>query len=268
MRKVLSLVVGSVLLSAAVAAAQDTVAPGSIGFPGSIWVTAGTVGPAEPENTFGQTAIEQGITVWRDGSWFLTPFVGISAITDSHGYDWNNKRPATIGVKLQRRIGNGVVSAGGGVMFERNPASGRTRHPSAFVNYWAGWQGDASAQGSGWPKGLPGSINASTALLTGRDPHNWMTYVTVQQGVVVHRWRGLTTVPYASLGVSFDTKDRTWQNRVTSEAGLKLARAVTGGIVEAGIAQRHQYERLTGRRSMGPALFANFWMGWNPNTVR
>ena len=267
MRKVLPFLVGSMLVST-LAAAQDANPPRAVGFPGSIWMTAGNVGPAEPDNQFAQTAIEQGITVWRSNSWFLTPFAGISAMTDAHGYDWNNKRPTTIGVKLQRRLGNGVVSAGGGVLFERNPASGRERHPSAFVTYWAGWQGDAAAQGSGWPKGLPGSINASSGLLTGRDPHNWMTYATLQQGMVALKWFGIAAVPYGSFGVSFDTKDRTWQNRLTTDAGIKVARNITGGIIEAGVAQRHQHEILTGRHSTAPVVFVNFWMGWNPNAVR
>lgn len=230
-------------------------------------MSVGNIGPSEPDNLAGQSSIEQGITVWHEGSWFLVPYVGLSLMTDSQGYDWNNKHPTTVGVKLQRRIANGVVSAGGGVMFERNPASGRTRHPAAFVSYWAGWQGDRTGHAGGWPLGLPGNINASTGLLTGRDPHNWMSYVTAQQGLVVYRWRGLAAVPYGSFGVSFDTKDRPWQNRTTVDGGVKAMRAVTGGIIEAGVAQRHQHELLSGHSSSGPVAFVNMWVGWNPSTT-
>src|SRR5690606_14339929 len=151
-------------------------------------------------------------------------------------YDWNDKHPVTVAVKLTRRTRNGVIHAGGGVRFERDPETSRDRHPTAFAGYWAGWQMAGQAHAGGWPFALPGSVNASTGLLTGRHPHNWMSYVTVQQGVTAYRLKGIAAVPYASLGVSFDTKGRPWENRARSDAGFKLVHAITGGVVEAGVA--------------------------------
>ena len=246
------------------AAAQEATPPTSVTLPGSFWMSAGNAGPAEPGNRVSQGAVEQGITPWRHGSWFAGPFVSLSFTADSAGYDWNNKHPVTIGGKLHRRIGNGVLQAGAGVMFETDPSTGDDRHPTAFVGYWAGWQGDVSAHASGRGPAFPGSINISSGLLTGRDPDNWMSYATLQQGIAVVRGGGFALVPYGSSAVSFDTKQRTWQNRLTNDGGVKVVRAFTGGVVEAGGAYRHQYEMLTGRGTAEPVAFVNLWIGWNP----
>jgi hypothetical protein len=249
------------------ASAQQPPAPPSVTLPGSFWIAVGDVGPAEPDNTIGQASLQQGVTAWRHGSWFFVPFVGASVTADSEGYEWNDRHPVTVAVKLQRTIGNGVVHAGGGVLFERDPATGRDRHPTAFAGYWAGWQLDRQAHLGTWPVALPGSINAASGLLTGRDPHNWMTYVSVQQGVTVFRVKGIAAVPYASLGASFDSKGRPWENRARSDAGVKLVRAITGGVIEAGVAQRFQRELKSGHQTSAPVVFVNLWIGWNPSTT-
>jgi hypothetical protein len=251
------------LLASSTASAQQPDTP--LALPGSFWISIGDVGPAEPDNTIGQASLEQGITVWRSGSWFLVPFVGASVGTDSLGYEWNDRHPVTVAVRLQRRIGNGVAQAGGGVMFERDPESGEDRHPTAFAGYWTGWQMDRGAHLGRTPVAFPGSVNVSTGLLTGRDPDNWLTYAAVQQGVTAVRIKRVAVVPYGSLGVSLDSKGRPWENRARGDAGLKLAHAFTGGIVEAGIAQRVQRELKTGRQTSAPVVFVNLWVGWNPS---
>ena len=245
------------------AGAQESAPATPVTLPGSFWIAAGNAGPAEPGNRVTQGAMEQGITVWRHGSWFAGPFAAVGFTADTAGYDWNNKQPITVGGKLQHRIGNGVLQAAVGVMFERDPVSGDERHPTAFVGYWAGWQGDFESHAHGGPT-FPGSVNVSSGLLTGRDPDNWMTYVTLQQGVTVLRAAGFALVPYGSSGVTFDAKRRTWQNRLTNDTGVKVMRAITGGIIEAGVAHRHQYEMVTGRESGEPVVFVNLWIGWNP----
>jgi hypothetical protein len=244
--------------------AQQGTPPTPVTLPGSFWMSTGNAGPAEPENRISQGMLEQGITTWRHGSWFAGPFVSLSFTADTAGYDWNNKHPVTLGGKLQHRIGNGVVQAGAGLMFERDPISGDERHPTAFVGYWAGWQGDLAAHTRGRRLAFPGSVNVSSGLLTGRDPDNWMSYATLQQGISAVRAGGFAVVPYASSGVTFDTKRRTWQNRLTNDAGVKVVRTITGGVVEAGVAQRYQYEMLTGRGTAEPVVFVNLWIGWNP----
>ena len=249
------------------AGAQQSTPPTAITLPGSFWTSAGNAGPTEPGNNLTQGAVEQGVTVWRRASWFVVPFVSMSFTADTAGYEWNNKHPITLGAKLQRRFGNGVLQAATGVMFEQDPSTGEKRHPTAFVGYWAGWQGDLRAHARGGGPSFPGSVNITSGLLTGRDPDNWMSYATLQQGIAVARGGGFVLVPYGSSGVSFDSKRRIWQNRVTNDAGVKVARVITGGVIEAGVAERHQYEMLTGRNMADPVVFVNLWIGWNPLAV-
>lgn len=258
---VLALVVYVMSLSAA--HAQELTPTVPVAFPGSFWIAVGHAGPAEPDNTVGQAAFEQGLTLWREGGWFFGPFVNLSLTADAQGYEWNRKHPTTVGVKLQRHIGNGVAQVGGGVMFERDPSTGRERHSTVSASYWAGWQGDSVAHARGWRLAFPGSLNAYSGLLTGRDPKNWMSAVSVQQGVMTYRWHGIAVVPYGGTGITFDTKRRTWQNRLTNDAGLKAIRAVTGGVIEVGVAERHQFELLTERSTVAPVGFVNLWIGWN-----
>jgi hypothetical protein len=268
-----ALVCAAVVLASSSASYADDKAAGtsrsmsSIAFPGSFWISGGHVGPAEPDNAIAESGFEQGVAAWTHESWFLVPFLGVRFSADAEGHDWNNRRPTTVGVKLVRRVPNGVIQGGGGLLFERNPESGRTRHATVFVSYWAGWTGDRDAHTGGKSTGFPGSINAMSGLLTGRDPDNWVTAVSVQQGIVVHRWRLFSTVPYTGAAATFDSKRRTWENRVSYDAGVKLVRPIVGGVIEAGVAQRRQHYVLTNTGGSSPVAFVNLWIGWDPRAM-
>ena len=241
--------------------------PPSIAFPGSFWISAGEVVPAERGNVVGQTAFEQGITVWERGSWFLVPHVNVSLMADSYGYEWNNRTPGRVGLKIVRRVPGGIVQAGGGMMFEPNNESDDQRHPTAAVDYWAGWAAEGRAQRGVSFGGFPGYAYASSGLIAGRDPHNWITTAAVQQGVVAFRSRIVSVVPYAAGAVGFDSKRRNWENRVSYDAGVKVVRPLIGGVVEAGVAARRQHELLTGHAHYAPIAYVNLWIGWNPRSL-
>ena len=246
--------------------AQDL--PPSTAFPGSFWIATGDVGPAEEGNVVTQAAFEQGITVWERGSWFAIPYFGAGITTDSAGYEWNDRHPFQVGMKLVRRVPGGALQAGGGLMFERDPSSGGERHPTAFVSYWAGWAAEGQAQSGSIFRGFPGHLSASSGLMTGRDPDNWMTRIDGQQGVAVMRNKLISVVPYGGGVVTFDTKRRVWENRVTLDAGVKLVRPFVGGVIEAGVAERRQYTVLIDQVENAPVVYVNLWVGWNPRAVR
>jgi hypothetical protein len=172
-----------------------------------------------------------------------------------------------LGVKLVRRVPGGVVQGGGGVMFERVEGSNDGQHPTAFVNYWAGWTADRRAHLGGGLAGFPGHIDASSGLLSGADPENWLTAFSVQQGVALNRGTIASIVPYAGGVLAFDSKRRPWENRATYDLGVKAVRPMPGGIVEAGIAHRRQHQLLLDHVDSGPVAFVNFWIGWNPRTI-
>jgi hypothetical protein len=241
--------------------------PRSIGFPGSFWISTGQVGPAERDNVVGQAGFEQGVTVWERGSWFLIPHVNVSLMADTDGYAWNNRHPARVGVKIVRRVPGGIVQAGGGMMIEPDAESDDERHPTASVDYWAGWAAEGLSQRGARFGGFPGHAYASSGLIAGRDPHNWITSAAAQQGLVVLRSRIVSVVPYAAGAVSFDSKRRPWENRVTYDAGVKLVRPLIGGVIEAGVAERRQHELLTGHADSAPIAYVNLWIGWNPRSL-
>ena len=94
-----------------------------------------------------------------------------------------------------------------------------------------------------------------------------MTRIDGHQGVAVLRNRVLSVVPYTAGVVTFDTKRRVWENRVTLDAGVKVVRPFVGGVVEAGVAERRQYTVLTDEVQTAPVVYVNLWVGWNPRTV-
>jgi len=254
-----------VLLTGGAASGQDV--PTSRAYPGSFWISSGAVGPAEPENLLTQVGVEQGITVWQRDAWFVVPFASLRLSADSQGYLWNNKHPSMLGVKLVRRVPGGVVQGGGGVMFERVEGSNDGQHPTAFANYWAGWTADRRAHLGGGPAGFPGHIDASSGLLSGADPENWLTAFSAQQGVAINRSKIVSIVPYAGGVLAFDSKRRPWENRATYDLGVKAVRPMVGGIVEAGVAHRRQHQLLLDHVDSGPVAFVNLWIGWNPRTI-
>jgi hypothetical protein len=266
-RRLVEIVVASALLVVTGAAASGQNLPSSRAFPGSFWVSSGTVGPAEPDTVLTQVGIEQGFTVWERNAWFLVPFASLRVSADSQGYVWNNKHPSMLGVKLVRRVPGGVVQGGGGVMFERVDDSNDGQHPTAFVNYWSGWTGDRRAHLGGGPAGFPGHVDASTGMLSGADPENWLTVISAQQGIAINRAQIASIVPYGGGMFAFDSKRRPWENRATYDLGVKLVRPVAGGVVEGGIAHRRQHQLLLDRVDSGPVAIVNLWIGWNPRTI-
>jgi hypothetical protein len=265
LRKFILLACALLVLLARSAGAQEI--PASIAFPGSFWISGGEVVPAERGNVLGQASFEQGITVWERGSWFLIPHVNVSLLADSDGYAWNNRHPARVGVKIVRRVPAGMVQVGGGIMFEPDADSDEQRHPTAAVDYWTGWAAETRAQRGAAFGGFPGYAWASSGLIAGRDPRNWITTAAVQQGMVAYRSRIVSVVPYAAGAISFDSKRRSWENRASYDAGVKLVRPIVGGVIETGVAARRQHELLTDQVHFAPVAYVNLWIGWNPRSL-
>jgi len=245
--------------------AQDApAATTGMAFPGSFWIASSTAGPAEPHNVVTQANVEQGVVVWRNDSWFIVPFVGASLTRDTEGYSWNDKNPATAAIKLTKRVPGGIVSVGGGVMFEENPGANDRRHPTAFAQYWAGWTGDSQAQLGKHRLAYPGHTWVNSGLVTGRDPRNWITAAAVQQGVAIGRWHGVAPVVFTSGAGTVDTERRAWENRVQYEGGVKVVRYFVGSVVEGGIAERNEHRFIANTNHTGLVGFVNVWIGWDP----
>ena len=255
------------LIGPALASAQDLPAtPASIGFPGSVNMAAGTVSPTEPGNVVSLTILEQGVTVWRHKGSFISGVAQASVGRDSEHYAWNNRRPVTLGVRFSQVMANGVLQLNVGESIVSDTSHASVVKPVAYASYWAGWR-HTLAGGRFAPRALPGSFSASTGILSGLEPDNWVSTAAVDQGVSVYEHGRLALIPYTRFSIVGDTRGYSWDNRTSIDAGVKLRRSVMGGSIDAGVAARQQSERMTGATRTAPVAFVELWYGWNPRAI-
>jgi hypothetical protein len=239
--------------------------PNTVMFPGSVNVTTGTIAPTEPGNVISIVTVEQGFTAWHRRSLFVVGFLDLGRRNDTTGHTWNNNMPTTAGVKLVALTAGGVVQAAIGVTGELGTETSMRVAKAASLSYWAGWRGDnVSKVSKVAPDAYPGHVYASSGYLTAREPENWTTSVSIEQGVTVFRRAGVAAVPYAGVAAGVDTQRYAWNNRGHVEAGFKLVRPVLGGVIDAGLAARREVNWITHASATGTVVFVNLWVGWNP----
>ena len=269
MRKLLVAAAVALLLVPGVAKANDLPSPPrSIMFPGSLGIAATGGEPTEPGNVTSSTTLEQGVTIAHRGSVFVVGFVNLSFRADTVGYDWNNTTPYRSGVKLVLLDSHGVFEASVGVMGENG---GRFAAPraTALLSYWRGWRGDAlSGRANGLrPDAFPGSAYATSGYLTSREARNWITAVSIEQGATVYSRARFAITPYVRATSGMDEDGRPWNNRSRLVGGVKLSRALSGGVIEAGVARRQSFDRLSRQWAPSVVAFVNLWMGWTPRVL-
>jgi hypothetical protein len=264
-----NLIIPVMLLAApAVAAAQDTPAsPASIGFPGSLNMTIGNVTPTEPGNVVSLTMLEQGVTVWRHKQTFVSAIAQVSIGRDTDHYAWNNRRPITAGFRFSQVMANSVLqlNAGESVVNDATTTSTVVK-PVAYASYWAGWRHPLSSSRFS-PHALPGTFWVTSGVVSGLEPNNWVTTGSFDQGATVYEHGRTALIPYTRFTASTDTRGFTWNNRTSVDAGLKVRRTVMGGVVDAGVAARRQYERVSGTSRTAGVAFVELWYGWNPRAL-
>jgi hypothetical protein len=87
------------------------------------------------------------------------------------------------------------------------------------------------------------------------------------RGAAVFRGAGMSLVPFVGGQAQADSAGYTWNNRYSADAGVKVTRGLSGGVVEVGVMQRREWDRPTGAARTRPAFFINFWLGWNPRPL-
>ncbi len=214
----------------------------------------------------GDVRIEQGLTAWRRESTFLVAFVDASVRADSVGYSWNNTVPALAGVKLVQTNRSGVAQLVAG--FSADSRS-KLQAPLVYGSYWAAWRGSRTNAGSRLtPSAFPGHVSAISGIVTAREPNNWTTTASVEQGAIVFRAKRISGIPFVRGTGGVDTSRLGWNNRSSVDVGGKLALAMARGVVQAGVAQRREYNRITRAATTAPVLFVDLWFGWNPRVTR
>jgi hypothetical protein len=269
MRRIVSLAAGVVLSVAGVASAQDldSLQPKAVLLPGSLNASVGTLVPGEPGNVVSSVTAEQGFTAFRKGPAFVVGFVDVTMRHDTDGLPWNRTTPVVAGAKLVAVTSGGVIQAAVGVT--ANAGHNGTRLEKAlYASYWTGWRADlASARSRALPDAFPGYLYASSGFVTAAEPGNWITTASFQQGATLARRGHLAAIPFVGAAATADTARYNWNNRAQVDAGAKLAVSIHSGVIDIGVAERHQVDLLTRQSRTSPVLFANLWFGWSPRYV-
>jgi hypothetical protein len=199
---------------------------------------------------------------------FVVGFVNLSFRADTGGYDWNNTTPYRSGVKLVVLDSHGVLEAAVGVMGE-NRGQFTAPKPTALLSYWRGWRGDALAGPANGlrPDAFPGSAYAASGYLTSREARNWITAASVEQGATVYSRARFAVTPYLRVTSGADVDGRPWNNRSRVDSGVKISRAILGGVIEAGVARRRSFDRVSHQWTPSTVAFINLWMGWTPRVI-
>lgn len=99
------------------------------------------------------------------------------------------------------------------------------------------------------------------------EPGNLVNYSHADVGIIVGRIGKVEVEPYVAINATRDTRGYSWNNKVEAEAGIKLVRPFSRGIIQVGAAyageRRHGTERgLAAQNKTGPIAFTTGWFGW------
>ena len=269
MRRSSAILACTVLLTSSAAFAQtDADVRRSVALPGSLNISVGTLAPSEPDNVLASMTADQGFTVLQRGPIFVVAFMNVSQRHDSDAFAWNRVTASTAGAKIVGVTGAGVVQAVFGMSADRRPDDTHLAR-AAYVSYWTGWRADwLPAASPLLPDAFPGYMYASSGFITAAEPRNWISSAAMQQGATIFRIAGVSAIPYVGASATRDSEARNWNNRTQMDAGFKLTREVATGVVEVGVANRREIDRLTNDTRTHPIAYVNFWLGWNPRLVR
>jgi len=244
---------------------ESTQGPVSTTLPGSVNFTSGTISPAEPGNRISSAVLDQGVTIWRRGSLFGVAYAAVTLRDDTAGLVWNHGTTLGAGARLVAVSGSQVLQASVGVAGEPAARGAVSVAPTltATLSYWAGWTGRHTTRPN-----TPGSTWVASGILTPREPGNWITAGALDQGIQVWRYRSVNLIAFAGATASVDTLGHDWNNRMTGEAGFKIARPIRGGVVDLRLTDRHERRWQSRTNQSGPSISVNLWLGWNPNVFR
>ena len=255
------------LLLMPLCAAQQSATPalqGSVvdgmGLPGESWTTVGNLSPVEHGNGYVQSYVEQDAAVLasRSGSLSLTPYVSLGLVLDTKGYDWNNKVEPQAGIKLNKSLPHGVVSAGTAYTYEDRFNSLQSSGMVLYVQDWFGWQSVAEKANR-----FPGSTWAAFGNISPVEHGNWIGQAYVSQGVVAKRFGRTALVPYLQATFSRDSKGFDWDNKAVYGSGLKFAFTRAPAYTELGVGYLRENRFYSGQSAGTLSIFINFWCGWN-----
>ena len=232
--------------------------------PGEIASTTGNLSSYEKGNIVADTYVEQKAVIfsaWND-TLTVTPYVSADFVLDTAGYNWNNKVSPSVGVKVNKHVRAGVISAGIGYMYEnrfRNadgfkPSGGQTD----FLSGWFGWK-DVSEKGNRFPGSTWGIIGHFSPVEAG----NLMERGHVQQGYVLLRFGDMAVVPFTEATIGHDSKRFDWENIAIVGTGVKVGIPTSRIYTEIGAGYLQEARLISDRTSRGIKFFVNISGGWS-----
>jgi len=258
-----------ILVFASVACAQNTHPISTnvldqVKLPGEFSSTSGDLSSYEKGNVVADSYIEQKAVIWTswNESLTVTPYVSADFVLDTYGYNWNNKWSPSVGIKVNKHIPRGVVTAGIGYMYEnrfRNadgfkPAGGRTD----FLTGWFGWQDVTEPN-----KRFPGATWAIIGHYSPVEAGNLMERAHGQQGYVLTRFGKTALVPFGEVTIAHDSKRFDWENIATVGAGVKYGFPVGKTYTEFGADYLWETRLLSNRTARGLKVFVDVSYSWN-----
>jgi hypothetical protein len=113
--------------------------------------------------------------------------------------------------------------------------------------------------------GLPGQAWMTVGNLSPLEHNNVyaQSYFEQNAAVFANNSGSLTVTPYMSLGLVFDIKGYSWNNKIEPRVGVKLNKFFRNGVVSFGSAYAHE-DRFNTLKSSGLILYAQDWFGWQP----
>jgi hypothetical protein len=116
-----------------------------------------------------------------------------------------------------------------------------------------------SAENIASPTLTPGSA-WNTLLTVPVERGNWINQFHIDQGVILARPAGIAIEPYVAVNVTQDTKGYDWNNKTKVEAGLKLGKTVSHGVMNVSFAYADERREYGGSRS-GFTVYHDAWFG-------
>jgi hypothetical protein len=116
--------------------------------------------------------------------------------------------------------------------------------------------------------GLPGLMWSTTGTASPNEKGNVQSQTYFEQGAAIFStWNNsVTLTPYASVGMAFDTKGFSWNNKIQPSIGFKVNKYIRSGVISAGMAYTYEdrFRNAQGfRAASGAKDFVQDWFGWD-----
>jgi hypothetical protein len=236
----------------------------AVTLPGEVESTSGNLSSYEKGNVVADTYLEQKAVIFSAAreTLTITPYFSAEFVLDTAGYNWNNRLSPGIGLKLNKRVHAGVISAGIGYLYENRFRNADGFEPSGgridFLSEWFGWNDVAEKANR-----FPGSTWAIVGHFSPVEAGNLIERGHVQQGCVLKRFGEMAVVPFVEATVGHDSKRFDWENFATVGSGVKVGMPSGRMYTEMGVGYLRETRLLSDGTARGLKLFVSVSYGWS-----